>query len=639
MTFGGHQSRRKFLQHAATGVVAAGALTALGPGRAGAAGARTAPSPSGKRVAVFGAGPAGLTVAHELAERGFGVTVYEALDAFGGKTRSIYAPDSGAVPLPGEHGFRSFFGFYHNLPDTLRRIPFPGNRNGVWDNLVRLNAAMIAGQDRANLTIPLPLPLPFSQPPMSVQQFIDSCVAVFQTLFRLPPHEALFAAERLVVYVTSCDERKLGQWEYMTWTDFAKLENSSPEYNRFLGDGFIKSLVATKSANCSAHSIGLVGEEYVWSLLGINNDNDDRGNDRVLNGPTSEAWIDPWIAHLRSLGVEFHTGARLSSLTLDGTGIRSATVTLSSGAPQTVEADHFVSAIPLEKFGAILSDDILAADPTLAGVHRLQNAWMVGLQFFLKERADIVNGHISYVDSPWSLTSISEAQVWKRPLTTYGDGTVEDVLSAIVSEFDVPGTLNGKTARQSTLEEIARESWAQIKAHVHGKGGVRLTDDMLHSWMIDPALTGAGTPQVAYNDPIFIQNPGSWYDRPDATTAIDNLFLAGDWIKTQMNVSSMESANEGGRLAANAVLHASGSAHAPAEISPRFRQLLWEPFKAADVALYRAGQPNAFDIVDRRYPPTANPPGSSEGGSSGLFTGSSQGSVAGSSLITGSTGS
>src|SRR5437773_2345920 len=74
-------TRRTLLRHAAV----AGAAASLGPAPlALAKGARG----SRKRVAVLGGGMAGLTAAHELAERGFQVTVYER-NALGGKARSI----------------------------------------------------------------------------------------------------------------------------------------------------------------------------------------------------------------------------------------------------------------------------------------------------------------------------------------------------------------------------------------------------------------------------------------------------------------------------------------------------------------------------------------------------------------------
>lgn len=82
----------------------------------------------GRRVAVFGAGVGGMTVAHELAERGFEVTVYERRAVPGGKARSLFVPGTGTGgrrDLPGEHGHRMVLGFYRNLPDTLSRIPAP----------------------------------------------------------------------------------------------------------------------------------------------------------------------------------------------------------------------------------------------------------------------------------------------------------------------------------------------------------------------------------------------------------------------------------------------------------------------------------------------------------------------------------
>ena len=67
-----------------------------------------------KSVAVLGGGVAGLSAAHELAERGFDVTVYESKNIFGGKARSLSVPNTaiaGRKDLPGEHGFRFFPGF------------------------------------------------------------------------------------------------------------------------------------------------------------------------------------------------------------------------------------------------------------------------------------------------------------------------------------------------------------------------------------------------------------------------------------------------------------------------------------------------------------------------------------------------
>ena len=96
-------------------------------------------------VAVLGGGVGGLTAAHELADRGFDVTVLEWREAFGGKARSMDVPGSataGRKPLPGEHGFRFFPGFYRHIPDTMSRIP-NGDRT-VFDHLVPSTRILLA---------------------------------------------------------------------------------------------------------------------------------------------------------------------------------------------------------------------------------------------------------------------------------------------------------------------------------------------------------------------------------------------------------------------------------------------------------------------------------------------------------------
>src|SRR3954452_9017717 len=102
-------------------------------------------------VAVLGGGVAGLSAAHELAERGFDVTIYEQRDAPGGKARSIPyvgTGKDGRADLPGEHGFRFFPGFYRHLPDTMSRIPAGGAT--VRDRLIgatRILFAQAAGNN------------------------------------------------------------------------------------------------------------------------------------------------------------------------------------------------------------------------------------------------------------------------------------------------------------------------------------------------------------------------------------------------------------------------------------------------------------------------------------------------------------
>ena len=80
------------------------------------------------RVIVLGGGVGGLSAAHELAERGFDVHVYEARTTWGGKARSQWVSGTGTEgrrDLPGEHGFRFYPRFYTHVIDTMSRIKLP----------------------------------------------------------------------------------------------------------------------------------------------------------------------------------------------------------------------------------------------------------------------------------------------------------------------------------------------------------------------------------------------------------------------------------------------------------------------------------------------------------------------------------
>lgn len=75
-----------------------------------------------KTVAIAGGGIGGLTVAHELLEKGYDVTIYEANTIFGGKAASVYFNDN----LIRDHSIKNFSAYYYCLLETLKRIPYDG---------------------------------------------------------------------------------------------------------------------------------------------------------------------------------------------------------------------------------------------------------------------------------------------------------------------------------------------------------------------------------------------------------------------------------------------------------------------------------------------------------------------------------
>src|SRR5215217_2679954 len=501
-------------------------------------------------VAVLGGGVAGLSAAHELAERGFDVTVYEQRDAPGGKARSIPVAGSGIdgrADLPGEHGFRFFPGFYRHLPDTMSRIPVRNAK--VADHLVGATRILFAQAGGPNEII-APAHLPESADDFAVlARFLREAA----TQVGVPVHEYAILVERLLTLLTSCDERREQQWDLQSWWDYLGAERRSDAFQRFLADGLTRTLVAARGREMSARTGGLVLVQLVQDLTRAGG-----RADRVLDAPTSEVWIDPWVAHLDSLGVELRLGEPVEALHLQGGRIGGATV-----AGRTVRADHYVAALPVEVMRLLASPALRAAEPRLNGLDRLVTRWMNGVLFYLDRDVELVNGHAIYVDSEWSLTSISQKQFWPDvDLSRRGDGRTRGILSIDVSEWQRPGKRTGKVAQLCSREEIFEEVWGQLEDHLDDQlAGVTVLDRFL-----DPAIVFPNPTSAANLEPLLVNTAGSWSDRPDAATRIPNLFLASDYVRTHTDLATMEGANEAARRAVNAILAATGSGAQPCAV-------------------------------------------------------------------------
>jgi hypothetical protein len=73
-------------------------------------------------------------------------------------------------------------------------------------------------------------------------------------------------------------------------------------------------------------------------------------------------------------------------------------------------------------------------------------------------------------------------------------------------------------------------------------------------------------------------------------------------VRCNVDLATMEGANEAGRQATNAILDRSGSTAAKASLGTLWEPPQYDSAKAVDERLYRAGQPNALDLVPAPVP-------------------------------------
>jgi uncharacterized protein with NAD-binding domain and iron-sulfur cluster len=295
-----------------------------------------------QRVVIIGGGVAGLTAAHELVDRDFDVHVYERRPYFGGKAASVRRADPATAPadpddadapadcrgalsqhgsglpdqragqphgnkIPGEHGFRFYPGWYRHLPDTMRRIPYLGRRTmyegaNVLDNLVAADAEELSWYDRERIEV-------LAHPPRNLGQAV-AAVTVADRFSRLglATGEIAFFFGKLIEFLTTPESKRIERYDAITWWDYLDAENKSQAF-RDLIDATTRTMVAAKARQASAYTIASLAVRTLFDVFGT--------VDRVLNGPTNETWIDPWIAYLKGRGVTFHPGQELDSITFD----------------------------------------------------------------------------------------------------------------------------------------------------------------------------------------------------------------------------------------------------------------------------------------------------------------------------------
>ncbi len=512
----------------------------------------------GEKVVILGAGVGGLTAAHELSERGFRVEVYERRDVVGGKARSFTLDDG----RPAEHGFRFFPGFYKHLRHTMERIPYRGQPRGVLDNLTVTRDVQVLQKDKPPINLPTRL---WRLDTRFLKSIRLGARHKFTATFGLSRHDAGVLTGHLRTLLGACPERRFADYETLDWLDFCGALQENPpgkaddQYGKMVR-ALTRSLVAARADELSVRTGGYILLQLQLAVLRP------RGHiPSVLNGPTSTVWLEPWREHLKSRGVEFHLEHTVKEFRCADGRIQEVIVEDKAGNQRPVRERWYVAALPFEIMRCLVTPEMAAVDPSLAGLCNLQDRWMNGVMLYLRRDVPLVYGHTIYIDSPWALTSISQRQFWVRPeLGRVNGQTVAGVLSVDVSDWDSPGIVYGKPAKSCTKEEIVEEVLAQIREHLARTDTPHALDnDNIAGSFVDEDIKGPNPDGVTVNlEPLLVNTPGSWADRPEAATGIENLFLASDYVRTYTDLATMEGANEAARRAVNGILERSPSASA-----------------------------------------------------------------------------
>lgn len=502
------------------------------------------------RVLVIGGGVTGLTAAHECAEAGAEVELIEKSHRWGGKALAYrLSAEEGIEGAPVEHSIRTIQNSYLSLFETMRRIPLG---DGVAFDILRPVPQLVL-TEAAKSAAPVRLSTALNQPS------IRRSMAFYNSLrrFGASRRDAGFWLCAIAFYLLGGRRARA----HLASKSFASLiEGRGDALKRFLLS-FVDIVFAAKADASAGVVLDLFARIYMapnanpYQLTHMIN---------VPSGPLNECLIEPWVAHLQSLGVKTRLG------------------TIAAGLERKFEAGEEKAIAARLADGTRVSADaiIMAATPTALAtlvpdlfsrsiIPKMRREWSGGFQFFLRELPPGVIEPQSFnmlIFSPWSIIWLLEAPpLW--PAESLPNG-VAGVLSATVSCFTQPGVVYSKPFHQCSWPEVQEEILAQI-------GFARR--DLIIGAHADPLLarmplaafeTGRETrysgwergPQNSDGE-IWASASALWIYGPETGTGgmtvetpCQGLFIGGEFTSTYTKVPTMEKANQAGKLCAAAAL-------------------------------------------------------------------------------------
>ncbi|HXK26400.1 MAG TPA: FAD-dependent oxidoreductase [Myxococcota bacterium] len=456
---------------------------------------------TGSRVVVVGGGLAGMTVANELGKRGVSVLLLEGSDQLGGKAGSKLYDGMWL-----DHGYHVFPGWYVNARKLLSDL-------GAAGHLIDIDRVHYVRRGE----FPLRHTLYAVTNPRNLWSNLWSGL--------VPWYDAILASYfALDLSSTSFNQRSF--------------------LDRVSANGFLRSRLYATEGVAEAH------HHFVLQAASIPNYEISAMTAKritaswfripnpifsILDGDLQRTFIDPFTRSLEKHGVEVQRQRVVVELRLDGR--RVSELRLHDGEIVPIRpGDRVVLTTPHGMTHALVSDSVFEAERSapqnvdeklLSDLVHLRSAPMAALHVFFKRRIpEIPREHTVLVDSSFELSFVDVSQHWP--------GCDVTMLSCIASEFAPVAALSTREMRSQLLGELL----------VWLNGVADMSDVDLERTRMFPNVT----------TPLFLNTVGAWSYRPNTRTRLENLYVAGDWCRARVDLTTMEGAISSGLSTAGRIL-------------------------------------------------------------------------------------
>jgi uncharacterized protein with NAD-binding domain and iron-sulfur cluster len=533
-----------------------------------------------KRVAIFGAGIAGLSAAHEFIKRGYKVSVYEANDTAGGFFRSARREEDN---LPTEYSWHGFGPWYHNTFDLLQQIPFDEN-SSLFERVLSRPVAYAVVPNKLGADFVMG---DLFDKPKAFRMSLPDKISLAWGLLKAWSTNSRSKQHYARVNAAAYWQSRMTRTGHATWKAL---------FGPWIGSDW---------PYASLHHVGLFFGRNSFSGRSYKHEADEngpawkhesKGGWSLLRGPSSEWWFDKWVAHLEQGGVAFHWETPLEALDYNGEKIIGATVSLDT----TVQADIYVLAnTPFSAAEIVAKNPRLLEEKQLAKLRPLIQDGphtQISFRIAFEQRMSWPRERtaIALADSPFNITLFANEQAWPSRVDLGEDiGSLWTCTACVAS---VPGRVHGKPLRNCTKEEFVDEVLAQIyesealdlmiKKANDGRG-LRdfpiLTTEVWHEWHFSPN-------GITPDQPKWVTTTNTQPHRPNQATSIPNLVLAGAHTNTEADIWSIEGAVESGRRAAKIY-------EPDVVVYSQHKPLLLKVSAFLDDGLFALGLPHVLKIV------------------------------------------